>query len=202
MIAFIKIFKESVRQATGQLISNKLRTFLSLLGITIGILCIIGVKSGVDSLEDNIRGSFDQLGDDVVYIDKWPWAGGPDFKWWDFVSRPYPDHDDYKRLAKKMKTSQLACYQVGLGSSTIKHRSSSVERVQASAVTFEYADMYQIEMEKGRYFSPSEYYYGSNKIIIGYDVANELFGEKEPIGQKIKFKGRSTEVIGVIKKEG
>ena len=202
MAIFFKIFTESIRQALGQLVSNKLRTFLSLLGITIGILCVIGVSATVESLEDNIRGSFDKLGDDVVYIDKWPWAGGPDFKWWDFVSRPYPDHDDYKQLTKKMKTSQLACYQVNLGSSTIKYRSSNVERVQSSAVSFEYAEMYQIEMEKGRYFSPAEYFYGSNKIIIGHEVANELFGIKEPIGKKIKYKGRATEVIGVIKKEG
>lgn len=203
MITFFKIFNESVRQALSQLTANKLRTFLSLLGITIGILCIIGVKAAVDSLEDNIRGSFEKMGDDVVYIDKWPWDGGPDFKWWEFIRRPYPNHDDYKMLTKKMQSAQLtAFYVVTGGSNTIKYRSSSVERVFSMACSFEFDELFSLEYDKGRYFSPSEYYYGAPKVIIGYEVAQELFGEKDPLGKKIKYRGRSMEVIGVVEKSG
>lgn len=203
LIAFIKIFKESVRQALGQLVSNKLRTFLSLLGITIGILCIIGVKSAVDSLEDNIRGSFDKMGDDVVYIDKWPWAGGPDFKWWDFLSRPYPNHSDYKILTKKMQSTQMTAFYVVTGqSNTLKYRSASVDRVFSMAATFEFDKLFNLEYQAGRYFSPAEYYYGSPKVIIGFEVAKELFGEKEAVGKKIKYKGRTVEIIGVVEKSG
>ncbi len=203
MIAFIKIFRESIRQALGQLVSNKLRTFLSLLGITIGILCIIGVKSAVDSLEDNIRGSFDKMGDDVIYIDKWPWDGGPDFKWWEFLKRPYPDHTDYKILTKKMQTSQLTAFYVVTGhNNTLKYRSASVERVFSMAGSYEFDELFKLEYAQGRYFSPSEYYYGSPKVVIGYEVAKELFGEKDAVGKKIKYKGRSVEVIGVVEKSG
>ncbi|MBT8221341.1 MAG: ABC transporter permease [Bacteroidia bacterium] len=202
MIAFVKVFKESVRQAFQQLVSNKLRTFLSLLGITIGILCIIGVQSAVDSLEDNIRGSFDKLGDDVVYVDKWPWAGGPDFAWWEFVKRPYPDHSDYKVLTKKLRSAELTSFHVVLGRNTIKYRSSSVERVAAIGASFELQEMFKLEIANGRFFSPSEYYYGSNKIILGHEVAKELFGDKDPIGKRVKFRGKTVEIIGVVVKSG
>ena len=72
MGVFLRIFRESVDQAFIQLRVNRLRSFLSLLGITIGIFCIIAVMSAVDSLEDNIKGSFEELGNDVIYISKTP----------------------------------------------------------------------------------------------------------------------------------
>ena len=62
---FVKVIYESIVQAFQQLNGNKLRSFLSSLGITIGIFCIISVLSAVDSLEDNVSASFEQLGTDV-----------------------------------------------------------------------------------------------------------------------------------------
>ena len=167
MIALVKIINESVRQALQQLTSNKLRTFLSLLGITIGILCIIGVKSGVDSLENNIRGSFEKLGDDVLYVDKWEWGGGPEYPWWEYMKRPAPDFSDYRRLTKKMKTAESIYYACELGSTTLKYRSSSVEGVRGVAVSIEFSDATKMEFYRGRFYSPSEYYYGSPKIVLG-----------------------------------
>ena len=77
MQLILRVIYESLFQALQQLRANKLRTFLSLLGVTIGIFCIIGVQSAVDSLQDNVMNSLDQLGDDVVYISKMPWAEDP-----------------------------------------------------------------------------------------------------------------------------
>lgn len=143
------------------------------------------------------------MGDDVIYIDKWPWDGGPDFKWWEFIRRPYPNHDDYKRLTKKMNTAQLTAFYVVTGqSNTLKYRSNSVERVFSMASTMEFDQLFSLEYASGRWFSPSEYYYGSPKVIIGFEVAAELFGEVDPIGKRIKYKGRTLEVIGVIDKSG
>ena len=90
MIATIKILWNSLRMAILELRVNKLRTFLSLLGITIGIFCIIAVLTATNSLEKNVRSEVESLGSDVIYIQKWPWDGGPDFPWWKFVNRPLP----------------------------------------------------------------------------------------------------------------
>ena len=75
LLLLLRLIRESVLFAVISLAANKLRTLLSLLGITIGIFAIILVYSIVDSLEKNIRDSVSQLGDNVVYIQKWPWAG-------------------------------------------------------------------------------------------------------------------------------
>jgi len=82
MIVFLKVLNEALRQAMDSLFANKLRTFLSLLGITIGIFCIIAVKSAVDSLEQNIKDGFNELGSDVIYLDKMPWNEDPDQNYW------------------------------------------------------------------------------------------------------------------------
>ena len=70
----VRLLKESLRFAWHALSTNKLRTFLSLLGVTIGILAVISVFTIVDSLEENVRSSIDKLGTDVIYIQKWPWG--------------------------------------------------------------------------------------------------------------------------------
>ena len=94
----IKVIFESFRQAFQSLISNKMRSFLSLLGICIGIFCIIGVLSAVDSLEDYVRMSFDRIGSDVVYIQKFSWEEDPERNYWKWMKRPNPDYSDYEAL--------------------------------------------------------------------------------------------------------
>ncbi|MFK8101075.1 MAG: ABC transporter permease [Saprospiraceae bacterium] len=201
MKLLLKIIYESANQALQQLRGNKLRTFLSLLGITIGIFCIIGVKAAVDSLETNVRGSFDKLGSDVIYVRKWSWSDSHQY-WWKYLKRPEPNYQDYKTVAKKVKSLDKVSYHVAIGFRTVKYRSSSVEQSVLIGATYDFAEMFSIEFEKGRHFSQTEYTYGSNKILLGYTVAEELFGTIDPIGKEIKVSGRKLEVIGVIKKSG
>ncbi len=201
MITLLKVIVESIRQALQQLVGNKLRSFLSLLGITIGIFCIIGVQSAVDSLEDNVRGSFEKLGNDVIYINRYAWASGPN-DWWKYIKRPTPNYEDFKVVKTKVTNANLVAYATEIGARTVKYGSRSVSQVDLKIVSFEYAEMVNLSLAKGRYFSSSEYNYGSNKVIIGHNVAEELFGNIEPVGKKIKVRGKTMEVIGVIEKAG
>ena len=118
-----KIITESISQALQQLAGNKLRSFLSLLGISIGIFCIIGVQTAVDSLEDNIRGSFDKLGSDVVYVSKFSWAEDPGENWTKLLRRPNPDYKDFRELKKNLKTAEALCLNVGIGNKTLQYLS-------------------------------------------------------------------------------
>ena len=137
MITILKIIKESVVQAFQQLLGNKLRTFLSLLGITIGIFCIIAVLSAVDSLEDNVRGSFDKLGDDVVYIEKQPWDEDPGQSWWKYFRRPRPNYKEFKLLKERANSVGLASYSAGIGGKTPKYRSNSVSGAYLVGATYD-----------------------------------------------------------------
>lgn len=201
MRTILKIIRESILQAFQQLSGNKLRTFLSLLGISIGIFCIIGVLSAVDSLEDNVRGSLEKLGNDVVYVKKWPWRDISD-SWWDYIKRPNPDYADYQAINERAKTVQLTSYHAAVGFRTVKFKSSSVERTILIAASQEFDEMFRLEFVQGRYFSPAEYFYGSNKVVLGFKVAEALFADLDPIGRVVKIQGKKYEVIGVIDKAG
>ncbi|HMQ50402.1 MAG TPA: ABC transporter permease [Saprospiraceae bacterium] len=198
---FLRILNEAIGQALSQLRSNKLRSFLSLLGVSIGILCIMGVLSAVDSLENNIRGSLQKLGSNIVYVQKWPWADTSG-DWWEYLKRPNPDHKDFVAIAERAELPQLTSYHVVVGFRTLKYESSSVENTLFIACSQEFAEMFNLKFYKGRYYSPSEYFYGSEKAVIGYKVAEELFGALDPIGKTIKMSGRKFEVIGVVEKAG
>ncbi len=202
MITLLKVFSESISQALQQLTANKLRSFLSLLGVTIGIFCIIGVQAAVDSLEDSIRSSFEKLGDNVVYVTKFSWAEDPSENYWKWMRHPNPDYQDYEALSTKLRSADLVSYHTVLGIKTAKYRSSNVEGAFLLGATYDYGEMFSLNYEKGRYFSNSEYYYGAHKCILGHTVAEELFGSVEPVGKKIKSMGRTLEVIGVIEPNG
>jgi len=198
---FLKVFTESVRQAIAQLTGNKLRTFLSLLGISIGIFCIIGVLSAVESLEDSVQGSLAKLGDDVVYVDKWPWKDNSG-DWWEYFQRPYPDHNDYEALKERMPTASLVSYWTVPGVKTLKYQRNTVEGGFLFVTTYELNRMLNIEVGKGRYWSSAEYNGGSDKILLGFTIAEELFGAIEPVGKTVKMGGRKYEVIGVLEAAG
>lgn len=73
----IEIITNSFGMAVQELWKNKLRTFLSLFGVTIGIFCIIGVLATVNSLQRNIQNEIESYGNNTMFIDKWEWGGGP-----------------------------------------------------------------------------------------------------------------------------
>jgi putative ABC transport system permease protein len=201
MLIILKVFTESVLQALQQLRGNKLRSFLSLLGISIGIFCIIGVTAAVDSLERNVRGSFEKLGEDVVYIQKFVW-GDPGPNWQRYLRRPDVSFRDFKAIESRVKNAQAAAYTVFIGLKTFKFGSSNVSYVEFQAVTQDFDRLVKLDFQSGRYFSPTEYQFGANKIIIGANVAESLFGGTDPIGRTIRMGGVKFDVIGVLAPAG
>jgi putative ABC transport system permease protein len=110
----LRIFNESVALAMRELRVNKLRTILTLLGISIGIFCVISIFSSVDSLENNLRTGIDKLGNDVIYINKFPWGpeeGDTEYAWWRYWNRPYATYDEMKRVHENVVCrSNRYCY--------------------------------------------------------------------------------------------
>ena len=202
MWVVFNLLKESLAQALYALASNKLRSVLSLLGITVGIFCIIGVKSAVDSLESNVRSSFDKLGKDVIYVSKFPWAGATREQFEKYLRRPNSSFTDYRQVNRKVKSAQYSSFYVFIGRKTLTHGNLNVQDVGVLAATYEYAQLFDIKFESGRYFSSQEYFYGAPKVVIGHDVATNLFPGVEAVGRTLKLEGRKLEVIGVIEKAG
>jgi len=198
----LRILREGYNQAAQQLWSNRLRSFLSLLGISIGIFCIIAVLSAVDSLESNIRESVNKLGDDVVYVSKLPWGEDPNQNYWKYIKRPNPSYEDFKRLAAESELAQYVSMYFVIGLKPVKYLSNYVDRGVIFAATYDLSPMFNIQMDKGRWFSNYEYTKGTDVAIVGYNIAEALFGTVNPIGKNITVSGRKLRVIGVVEKSG
>jgi putative ABC transport system permease protein len=204
MKQILRILSEGAAQAWQQLSANKLRTFLSLLGVTIGIFCIIGVKSAVNSLEDNIRNSMSKLGNDVIYIEKFSWGEDPGANFWKWMRRPNFSYQEFEALEENLELADQIGYWQFLGSKTAKWQSSSVENSFFIGLTEDCRDLFHLEFEgEGRFLSPVEYQSGSDVCILGGTIAEGLFGSGiDPIDKDISVGGRKLRVLGVLKKSG
>ncbi|MBS1652527.1 MAG: ABC transporter permease [Bacteroidetes bacterium] len=195
------LFKESFAFAWHSLTSNKLRSFLSLLGITIGIFAIILVFTIVDGLESNIRGSIQQLGNNVVYIQKWPWTFGPEYPWWKYINRPIPSYSELNEIIKRSKTTQAIAFRLG-ERRTVKYKNNSINNAVLAGISHEFYKIKNFDIAQGRYFTKNETDAGYPYCLIGASIAEGLFGNENPIGKEIKINGRKLSVIGILKKEG
>lgn len=200
-IIFVKLSRESMAFAFQSITVNKMRTFLSLFGITIGIFAIISVFTILDSLERNVRNSLESLGDNVVYVQKWPWSMGGEYPWWKYMNRPQPSLEDLATIRTSSTLAQATSFMVGFNS-LISFERNSAPRTTVLAVTESYEEIRSFDVQEGRYFSPFDLNNGRRVTIIGNELAQELFAGKNPIGQIIKLSGFNVEVIGVLKREG
>jgi putative ABC transport system permease protein len=188
--------------ALQELLKNKLRTFLSLFGVTIGIFCIIGVLATVNSLQRNIQNEIKSMGDNIIFIDKWVWSGGPDYPWWKFVNRPYPKYHELKQIKERSPSTQYAAFFYDI-SDNIEFGGSVLSGVKIYGASEEYNQIQKLTFAHGRYISDAEFNYGTNVAVIGDEVATKLFTLPEAaLNKDIKLKGRLVKVIGVIKKQG
>jgi putative ABC transport system permease protein len=201
MKIYIKLFLESVAFSLTALSTNKLRTTLSLLGITIGIFSIITVFTLVDSLELKIRSSVEDLGDNVIFVQKWPWKFGGAYNWWDYMSRPYPSPEEQVKISKESKYAAGSAYTCNF-SRTVKFNRNSVESTIIVGASKGYDQVRSFEVEQGRYFTNKEFQSGLNACILGDQIAFDLFGYTSAVGKTIKIGGRKVQVIGVFKREG
>jgi putative ABC transport system permease protein len=198
---FFKLFKEGFIFAINSVVVNKLRTFLSLFGITIGIFSIISVFTVFDWMEKSIRDNISSLGDNVVYVEKFPWSFDRNINWWDIIKWPAVSLDDYRTIQNKSTKSESTCF-AAFQPEQIKYKKNIANDAYIAAGTIEFKDIRSFEIEKGRYFSPFETTSGKNVAILGAEIANRLFEKSNPVGKEISIAGFKTTVIGVVKKEG
>lgn len=202
MRKFLEIMGNSFKLAMLELKNNKLRTTLSLLGVTFGIFCIIGVLATVNSLEQNIQNDIKKLGDNTVYIDKWDYSGGPDYPWWKYVNRPEPTFEEMKLLRKDTSVIRQICFVMD-ARGNVEANDNVLERIDIYGPSVGFIEIQPFELSAGRYFNASDLENGSPSVVIGYTNAEYLYGKAEnALGKKIKIKNKEATVIGVIKKQG
>jgi putative ABC transport system permease protein len=201
MKIFLKLLRESFVFAFHEVVVNKVRTLLSLLGITIGIFSIISVFTIFDSMENNIKDSIQSLGNDVLFIQKWPWSMGGDYPWWKYLNRPEASLTDLREIQNRSQASQASAYLVGV-ERTIKYRDNSIENTEVVAVSQDYDRVMPLDIGKGRFISPAEFVSGKPVSVVGNGIASSLMPGEEPVGKRIKIFGMNVEIIGMIRQEG
>ncbi|MDH4058041.1 MAG: ABC transporter permease [Cyclobacteriaceae bacterium] len=201
----LRLIFESFRFAFKSLKVNLLRTVLSLLGVTIGIFAIIAVFTIVDSLERNIKDSFSFLGSGVIYAEKWPFPGsdgGEEYKWWDYWKRPNASYNEFKFLQANLQDHAGIAIFAGRGNQTVRRGSNSIGQITLRGVSLGYDDIFEINVDEGRYFTADEIEGGRNVVVMGYELAKALYPYQSAIGEYIKIKNTKYKVVGIQKKEG
>jgi len=201
MLVYFRLLSESFRFAMNALRNNKLRTLLSLLGVTIGIFSIIAVLAAVDSLDRKITKDLSALDKNTIYLMKMSF-GPSDIPQWKREQFPNVKYDEYVYLKGTMTNTEQMGYQIFTKRESVKYESKTVSDVNVVPVSHEFIDIQGLEFEEGRFYNESEANSAAPVVVIGYEIAKSLFEESEPIGKKIRLYGQRFTVIGVLKKKG
>ena len=205
MLKTIQILFSTFRLAWQELKTNKLRTFLSLFGVTIGIFCIIGVLTTVDSLERNIKEGINSLGSNTIYIDKWDYGAGGDgdYPWWKFVKRPEPKYEEMRIIKAKTTAVANIAFTLNAGSQNVVNGKEMIQNVNIYGVSEEFNAIQPFEIQYGRYLTASDMDRGTASVVMGYENAAKLFGDPEKaVGKSITVKNKRINIVGIIKKQG
>lgn len=201
MLVYLRLLKESLSFAINALRNNKLRTLLSLLGVTIGIFSIIAVLAAVDSLDRKISKDLSSLDKNTIYLMKFCF-GPSEIPQWKREQFPNVKYDEYIALKNSLNNTEQVGYQLFVNHESLKYDSKTVADVNMIPSSFEMVDIDGLSFEKGRFYNESESNSGTPVIVLGYDIANGLFGETDPIGKNIRLYGQRFTVIGVMVKQG
>ncbi|MEY4193575.1 MAG: hypothetical protein RJA00_1806 [Bacteroidota bacterium] len=195
---------ETVRVSLSAIRQNKLRSVLSVLGITIGIYCIVAVYALVHSLEININQQFTKYGTNVLFVQKWPWDEfGGNYPWWKYLSRPVSAPNEAHFLESKLSKDRAA---------NVAYNFDRQEKIAANGVTLEgtqvvcishgFIEIQDLAVESGRLFTVEESNSGQPVAILGSTIANQLFGGGNAVGSTLRVGNRVCRVIGVCSPEG
>lgn len=201
MLIYLSLLKESFSFAWSALSTNLLRTFLSLLGVTIGIFSIIGILAAVDSLEKEITDGLSSLDISTIYVLKVSF-GPTELEPYQYQNFPNVSYEEFQMLKRSMPDIDAITFTMFSSPESIKFEDKTATGVNIVPGTSEFYDLENIKLDQGRFFSESEAVSGSPVAVIGYEVAESLFKNTDPIGKRVRLYGNKFTVIGVMSKEG
>ncbi|MBI2458950.1 MAG: ABC transporter permease [Parcubacteria group bacterium] len=198
----LEFFRQSVKTSAGALLANKARSFLTMLGIIIGVAAVIVIMAVGAGAQGLILSQIKNLGTNLIGVlpgkseDK-----GPPAQVLGIIITTL-NYGDALALADKNNVPNLtavAAYSKAIG--TVSWGADSYD-TNISGTTASYLDVEGGELEQGRFFTADEEKNLARVAVLGSEVKARLFGASDPAGARIKFKKQSFEVIGVMKKRG
>jgi putative ABC transport system permease protein len=195
---------ESLRIAWSQIRANKTRSTLTALGVIIGIVAVTLMGAAIIGISTGFENSLAMLGNDVFYVEKWPWFGAED--WWNYINRPNIRVADAEKLNRVIDDSsnsllQVAVPRAGRGCS-VKFEDGHIDGIFAIGTSAEYSQINSVDFVEGRLFNEVEANGGRAVCVLGFDVAEALFPKRSPLGATVVVGGHPCQVIGVFAKQG
>lgn len=195
---------ESFRIAFAQIRANKMRSGLTALGVIIGIIAVTLMGTAIHGIDLGFQRSLAMIGDDVLFVQKWPW--GPVEDWWNYQNRPKIMPEDAERLNRIIEGTQNSLLQIAVPvvarGSAIKAGDNLVNGVYTFGSTADYGQLMTAEFGEGRLFNDTEVMSGRQVCVLGLDVAEALFPGRSALDQTVLIKGQPFRVIGVLAKQG
>jgi putative ABC transport system permease protein len=201
MLVYLRLLKESFGFALNALRNNKLRTLLSLLGVTIGIFSIIAVLAAVDSLDRKIKKDLSSLDKNTIYLMRFSF-GPSEIPQWKREQFPNVKYDEYEYLKNSLNDVNQMAFQFFVNRESVKYQSATVSDINVVPVSHEFIEIEGLEFDEGRFYNESESNSGAPVIVLGNEIASGLFEGSNPIGKNIRLYGQRFTVIGVLKKQG
>ncbi len=203
MKKFLIDIKEGILISLRAIRANKMRAFLTTLGIIIGIVAVTTMSTAIVGLEKAFISSISSFGSDVLYIDKFEWFAGHDWSY--YRNRKDITYEQYERLRDKLKDDPaikaIAPNKRTFGA-TIERSKYTATSTVVYGTTAEYMETANTIPSQGRFMSDLEVKASRNVCVIGSDIADALFPYGSPINQMIKVNNVPMKVIGVLEKQG
>lgn len=193
-------FNESIKLAYDSIKSNKLRSFLAALGVVIGISFVILMGWVLQGLDKTMEDSINLMGQDMIYLDKWDWAGGHTNKKVD--QRKDISYSQAKELSKRMTQSVMAFPQAWKWNNQIKYKNEKFSGLIVQGTTYENGLIPEGTVTDGRFFTQMDDQFGSKVVVLGSKAKETIFPNEDAIGKTIDVNGHKLLVIGVVKKQG
>lgn len=196
---------ESLLMAVDQIRSNKTRSFLTALGVIIGIVSITMMGTAISGIDAGFEKSLSMLGYDVVYVQKGSW--GTTGQWWRYRNRPDLKTEYAEQINRIIADNpdsalETAIPQLSAHRSSASYKDRNLQQVFALGTNAEYLRTASGDLSEGRFFLSHESESGAMVCVIGDDIAAGLFPNESALGKEIKLKNRKFRVIGVFKKQG
>jgi putative ABC transport system permease protein len=190
---------ESFKIAIGALAANKSRGGLTALGIIIGIVAVITTMTAANGLQNTFKQTFASVGSDVIYVSQRPWVQmGPDFS---LNNRPQITLAVSDALTEKLRGRAVVNPSLG-GQQNVKYETKQIDDINIVGTTDKQVLVSSRVPKTGRFLMPFDVQYKRRVAVIGYDVADGLFGKSDPLGKQFKVGRYDFTVIGVMEKEG
>ncbi len=191
---------ELLRAALRAIRTNKLRSFLTLLGIVIGVATLVGVISVIAGLNVFVRDKLFRLAPDVFVVTKYGVITSHE-EYLEAVKRPDFSWEDFQRLRSTLRKADAVGASV-TGSGPVQLGDRRLADVRLNGTTANYADLLSLDLAAGRFFLDSEARAGQALAVIGWDVKDELFPHLDPIGRSVLVNGASYRVVGLLTQQG